>query len=101
MCVTVMDIMKDLKFKKKLSGLGGADCIICESRKADWMDVEQIKKGFPVTRLAENSLDLYNDIVQEGGEIPRSAGDYDTRTGLTQKPLTTSDQHSICIFILI
>ena len=36
-------------------------------------------------------------IVQERGEIPRSAGDYDTRKRLTQKPLTTSDLHSICI----
>ena len=96
-CHTIKDTMKDLKFKKKLSGLGGADCIICESRKKDWMNVDKIKEGFPITRLAENSIDLYNDLVQEGGEILRSAGDYDTRKGLTQKPLTTSDQHSICI----
>lgn len=27
------DTMKDLKFKKELSGQGGANCIICESMK--------------------------------------------------------------------
>ena len=82
-CHTIMDTMKDSKFKKKLSGLGGADCITCESRKADWMNVDKIKRGFPVTRLAENPIDLYNNIDQEGAEIPRSEGDYDTRKGLT------------------
>ena len=38
----VHDSMKDLKIKTELSGLAGADCIICDSRKADWKDAKKI-----------------------------------------------------------
>ena len=95
----IHDSMKDLKFKKKLSGLGGADCIICESRKADWKDVNKVKEGFPITRTAGSSIDLYQQLMEEGngGEIRKKQGDYTSRKGLTQKPITSSDQHSICI----
>ena len=36
-CV-MKDSMKDLKFKKAISGLGGADCILCKSKVSDWTD---------------------------------------------------------------
>ena len=84
-CHTITDTMKDLIFKKKLSGIGGADCIICESRKKDWIDAEKIKHGFPINRLAEHSIDLYNKLVEEGGEINKRPGDYETRKGLTSE----------------
>ena len=31
----IVDSMKDLKLKKEWSGLGGADCLLCESKKKD------------------------------------------------------------------
>ena len=37
----IHNTMKDIKLKKNWSGLGGADCIICESKKRDWMETEK------------------------------------------------------------
>ena len=48
--ITIKDSMKDLKFKKKLLGIGGGDSIICETRPAEWKDVAKIREGFPITR---------------------------------------------------
>lgn len=90
--------MKDLKLKKKWSGLGGADCIICESKKIDWTDSDKIDKGFPITRTANSSMELYEKLVFIGDRvILRPNKDYDHRKRLTNKPLICSDQHSITI----
>jgi hypothetical protein len=94
----IHDTMKDLKLKKKLSGCGGADCILCESRTADWKDPVQITNGFPITRFADSTMQLYEQLVAQGeGEILKAANDYATRKGITAEPKTTSSQHSICI----
>ena len=39
------DTMKDLKFKKAISGLGGADCILCKSKVAEWISLKKIEEG--------------------------------------------------------
>ena len=54
-------------------------------------------EGFPIKRTAEDTLKIYQTLVDGDGEVPRAAGDFDTRKGLTQKPLTTSDQTSITL----
>ena len=95
--VVIKDTMKDLKIKKSLSGLGGADCIICTTKQNEWMIEERIREGFTITRSAEETLSLYQSLVNEDGEVPRQNYDYKFRKGLTQQPITTSDQHSICI----
>ena len=81
--------MKDLKFKRSISGLGGADCILCFSKQSDWTDREKVSKGFPIERTAEDTMQLYHDLVNGDGEVPREAGDFETRKGLTKMPLTT------------
>ena len=94
----MLDTMKDLKLKNKLPGIGRGDCILCETRKSDWKDAEKIREGFPITRTAEGTRELYEKLMAEGnGEIQRKASDYDERLGLTQEAQTSSDQHSICI----
>ena len=88
--------MKGLK--KKLSGLRSADCIICESRKKNWKTIYKIQEGFPITCSAECLIDLCQQLIPEGdGEIQKKQGDYQNCKGLTQKPLTSPGQHSICI----
>ena len=90
--------MKDLKLKKTWSGLGGADCILCTSRQEDWKNVEEINNGFPITRVAEETMLLFEQLsVEGGGEILKSPKDYLIRKGLTTKPLTTDNQHNKCI----
>ena len=51
--VTIYDTMKDLKLKKHISGLGGADCILCKTKQADWSNIEKVLEGFPINRSAE------------------------------------------------
>ena len=94
----IQDTMKDMKYKKKNCGLGGADCILCESRQNDWLDEEKIKDGFGITRTAAENVDIYMELLarNDGSIIPKK-GDYGTRKGMTNKPLTSSDQKSICI----
>ena len=94
----VHDSMKDLKIKTELSGLAGADCIICDSRKADWKDAKKVEAGFPINRTAATTKEIYADLLKRGnGKLVRRNNDYCTRKGLTKKPRTSSDQHCICI----
>ena len=83
--------------KKHISGLGGADCILCKTKQSDWSSIDRVKEGFPINRSAEDTLELYNSLVSEDGEILTKTGDFATRQGLTQQPLTTSNQSSITI----
>ena len=81
----IQDTMKDLKFKKKLCGLGGADCILCETRQCDWMNEQQINEGFPIMRTAAENLDIYTKLIEkDSGRIVPEKGDYPTRKGITQ-----------------
>ena len=95
--IIIHDSMKDLKLKKKLSGLGGADCILCKTKQADWTTTSKVQEGFYINRSATDNLALYNKLVGENGKIVTASGDFDTRQGLTQKPLTSSDQTSITV----
>ena len=50
-CV-MKDSMKDLKFKKAISGLGGANCILCKSKVNDWTDLkEAVSKSIDLQKI--------------------------------------------------
>ena len=89
--------MKHLKFKKVISGQGGADCLLCSFKQETWMDKHQIEEGFPITTTADLISSLYDQLSTPDGEITKCKDDYDSRRGLTQKPITSSDQWSICV----
>ena len=95
--ITIKDTMKDLKFKKKISGLGGADCILCKTKQVDWTSTSKVKEGFPINRSALETLTLYNQLISETGAIVTRSGDFQTRLGVTQQPITSSDQTSITV----
>ena len=65
----VVDRMKDLKLIKEWSGLGGEDCLLCETKRKDWKDVEQIERGFPITSVAEETKAICHQLVSDDGEI--------------------------------
>ena len=74
------------------------DCILCESQKKDWKEVCKIVKGFPISRTADDLLALYEQLMEAGnGEIIRKPCDFSERKGLTNKPLSTSSQHTITV----
>ena len=91
----IKSTMKDLKMKKTVSGLGGAECILCEEKQSAWMNKDAIQKGFPITRTVEKIKDIWDMMAkdQEEGKKTDSA----ERKGQTQEPITEFDQYSICI----
>ena len=66
-------------------------CILYESKKKDRKNIQKITEGFPITRIAEETKTLWHQLAVDG-EITRTSGDYDVRKGLTNDPLTDSDQ---------
>ena len=96
-CV-MKDSMKDLKFKKAISGLGGADCILCKSKVNDWTDLKKLEGGgFKINRSAEDTQKIFNSVLDDNGDIQIRAGDFATRSWVTQKTFSDSDQHCITI----
>ena len=77
--------------------MGGADCILCITKQNDWNGREKVEKGFPIERSSESTYKLYEQLVGDDGEIPTKPGDFDTRQGLTKKPITNSDQINITV----
>ena len=91
----IVDSMKDLKLKKTLSGCGGAACLLCMSKKGDWMKEECVNKGFMMERTREVASEIYAEIVrnEEVGVKMKP----DERKGVTQEPITKSDQVHITV----
>lgn len=94
--VVIIDSMKDIKYKKNLSGLGGADCLLCKTKQDQWLMLENVQQGFPINRSASENMQLWI-ALSLNGEIQKESGDFNQRKGLTQMPLTISDQRSITI----
>ncbi len=73
-------------------GLGGAYCTGCTVSEEDGKNLDRIKQFFRFDRAIEHIHQVFDDLVQtdEDGNkyIPRSRGDYPTRTGITNNPLT-------------
>ena len=73
--VNKQDTMKGLKFQRCISGLQGADCIICTTKVYDWTTRAKVISGFPINRNADDTWELYNQLVSQDGEIPRRPDD--------------------------
>ena len=88
--------MKDIKYKTELCGLHGANCILCTTKQNDWLQTDNISAGFPINRTASENMQLYIALAVNG-EIQKKRDDFDVRKGLTQMPMTISDQRSITV----
>ena len=97
--ITIEASMKDMKVRMAESGLGGAQCLMCSTKQEDWKDPNKISYSdfFHINRTAEKTLALYNQLVDNDGNILKRKNDYDIRTGLTSKPVSINDQHFITI----
>ena len=91
----IVDSMKDLKLKKSLSGCGGAACLLCMSKKGDWMKEECVNKGFLMERTREVVDEIYAEIVRNEEEGVKMSSD--ERKGVTQEPITKSNQVHITV----
>jgi hypothetical protein len=91
--ITIEASMKDMKVRMAESGFGGAQCWMCSTKQEDWKDPNKILDSdfFSINRMAEKTIDLYNRLVDDDGNILKRKNDYDTRAGLTSKPLSIND----------
>ena len=80
-----------------MSGLGGTDCTICISKLADWTSPEFISDGSRINRCAEDTLKLYEGLVDANGVVSAKSGDFETWQGVTAKPISVPDQTSITL----
>ena len=76
------------KLKEKNSGLWDADCITYAGQKSDWINEDCIRT---------NQWKYQWKYINKDGDIIKKQGDYKTRKGLANKPITASDQRSVCI----
>ena len=64
------------------------------------MDVNIINEnenGFRITTNAKDTFEIWCNLMKDSeGNCIRGKNDYSTRQGVTQKPITSSDQESIC-----
>ena len=97
MSFDIKDTMKDLKLKRNISGMKGAHCILCETKQNDWTSAEKATEGFPITCTVAEAKLIYGMLADEDGYVKCTAGDFETRKGVTAEPVTTCDQRSICI----
>lgn len=83
--------MVDGKMIKLLTGRGGAYCVLCPASRDESHNLQRIEEGFQIGEVSNEVLrNLFQDI-QEEGRVKTKPGDYDTRLGLTQKPITSFD----------
>ena len=96
--VDIVDSMKDVKLKTMVSGAGGADCQLCDTQQDEWLDKAKIETGFPINRSAQENTQIYVALYSEEEDgVERKDGDFSIRKGITQKPITLSDQRAITI----
>ena len=93
--VNIISHMMDMKAANLYLGLGGAYCDLCDISKADCHDVERVKQGFAITRSITSLHSLFDDISTEDGSVVKSHNDYETRKGLTTKPIPNHEVLSV------
>ena len=69
--------------------------IFYANQKLDWTDPEKVKQGFKIDHTAEDTRAIFLSVINENGEINIKSDDFDIRSGVTQKPISNSDQHCI------
>ena len=87
--VMVNDVhtMFDRKAANIYLGCTGAYCDLCTKSKEDCL--RHIKEGqlFSIDRDVQTMHSIFDDLVDEDGEIIKHPHDYDTRQGQTHKPI--------------
>ena len=84
--------MVDGKMVTNLLQLGGAYCSMCTNSQQQCHSPTVIETGFVINRSIESLKDLALSLADpETGEVVTHKGDYETRQGLCDHPITESD----------
>ena len=51
--------------------------------------------GFPIDRTAADTYQIFLSVIDANGDIQVAPHDFETRSGVTQTPISESDQHCI------
>ena len=69
--------------------------VMCTAMREDAKDPRKIEEGFKINRTLAQIKEIFAKLakVDENGEIyvPRKYKDYETRTGITNSPITNQD----------
>ena len=93
--VNVASHMMDLKAANLYMGTGGAFCDLCSYSREDCHDPEIVKQGFEITRSVSDLHNLFDTLSDEDGNILKRRNDYETRQGLTTKPIPDHEVVSV------
>ena len=84
--------MADGKMVTTLLWLGGAYCSMCVKSQVECHDLLVVQEGFLIERSIQSLTDLAPSLTDKDTvEVVKSRGDYATRQGICDKPITTSD----------
>ena len=93
--VNVASHMMDMKAANLYLGLGGAYCDLCDHSRADCHDPQVVRAGFEITRTVEDLHSLFEKVANDDGVVVKHRNDYDTRKGLTNKPIPNHEVISV------
>ena len=92
--LTILGHMLDRKAADIFTGLGGSYCDLCDFSKEQCLQKDIVQNGFEITRDIETLNSIFEKLVSEDGVLKRTPGDYDTRSGMTNQPITEHDVFS-------
>ena len=91
-CDKLILSMADGKMVTTLLQLGGAYCTMCTKSLGQCHDKRTIGDGFIIDRSIENLRELALSLTDpDSGDIQKKKGDYETRQGVCDMPITESD----------
>ena len=84
--------MADGKMVTTLLQLGGSYCTMCTQSQAQCHNPSVIEKGFTIDRSIESLKELALSLADpDTGDIVKEKGDYQTRKGVCDHPITETD----------
>ncbi|CAF1026478.1 unnamed protein product [Didymodactylos carnosus] len=72
---------------------------MCTTRQRDWKHVAKVNDDnyFNICRTSEKTVETYNKMKKEEGEIVKKENDYESSMGLTSEPLSECDHSYITV----
>ncbi|CAF1441064.1 unnamed protein product [Didymodactylos carnosus] len=61
--------VKDFQIRQMETSLFGAYCLLCCLKPTEWKDIQKIESGFPIERTAKRTLEIYEQMLNESGDI--------------------------------
>jgi hypothetical protein len=81
--------MMDRKAADMYLGCTGAYCDLCTKSKDECMQQIKNRESFTIDRNVETMHRIFDELVDEDGDITKYVDDYDTRQGQIHKPIPT------------